>query len=196
MVIAPTCPNVSLNPEARFGYMDGRSICIMSFSRWQKLMARITLNTVAPADNGAATPSGASGASIFSFFIESRYDTTATENARTPSWQPVDSSMQSLPEGRNCHDRFETQILMGSFAMKIVAIVSSAVLLLSIAGSALPQQGAAVSVERCRSDLASWTRDFSYVDTAREDQLLTFDELTRRIDEAKGCRVLDVREPY
>jgi hypothetical protein len=85
---------------------------------------------------------------------------------------------------------------MGSFAMKIVAIVSSAVLLLSIAGSALPQQGAAVSVERCRSDLASWTRDFSYVDMAREDQLLTFDELTRRIDEAKGCRVLDVREPY
>src|SRR5271163_1287003 len=84
MVIAPTCPKVSFNSEARLGYMDGRSVCIMSFSRWQKLMARITLNTVAPADNGVATPSGAPGAIIFSFFMGSRYDTTATENARTP----------------------------------------------------------------------------------------------------------------
>jgi hypothetical protein len=80
--------------------------------------------------------------------------------------------------------------------MRIVAIVSSAVLLLSFAGSVSPQQGFAVSVERCRSDLASWTKDFSYVDTGREDQLLTFDQLTSRIDEAKGCRVLDNKEPY
>ena len=80
--------------------------------------------------------------------------------------------------------------------MKIIAIVSSAVLLLSIAGSVSSQQGVAVSVERCRSDLASWTRDFGYVDTARQDQLLTFDQLTSRIDEAKGCRVLDNMEPY
>src|SRR5580658_8772060 len=115
MVIAPTCPNVSLNPEARFGYMDGRSICIMSFSRWQKLMARITLKTVAPADNGAATPSGTSGASIFSFFIGSRYDTTATENARIPSWQPVDSSMQSLPGGSELSRSFRDSNPDGEF---------------------------------------------------------------------------------
>ena len=80
--------------------------------------------------------------------------------------------------------------------MKIIAIVSSAVLLLSTAGSVSSQQGVAVSVERCRSDLASWTRDFSYIDTARQDQLLTFDQLKSRIDEAKGCRILDNQEPY
>jgi hypothetical protein len=34
------------------------------------------------------------------------------------------------------------------------------------------------------------------VDTATKDQLLTFDQLMSRIDEAKGCRVLDDREPY
>jgi hypothetical protein len=80
--------------------------------------------------------------------------------------------------------------------MKIIAILSSAVLLLFIASSVLSQQGFAVSVERCRSDLASWTKDFSYVDTAREDQLLPFDQLQSRIDEAKGCRILDNKEPY
>jgi hypothetical protein len=80
--------------------------------------------------------------------------------------------------------------------MKTIAIVSSAVLLLSIAGSVSSQQGFAVSVDRCRSDLASWTNDFSYVNTAREDQLLTFDQLKSRIDEAKGCRILDNKEPY
>lgn len=80
--------------------------------------------------------------------------------------------------------------------MKIIAIVSSTILLLSIAGSVSSSQGFAVSVERCRSDLASWTRDFSYVDTAREDQLLTFDQLKSRSDEAKGCRILDDKEPY
>jgi len=85
---------------------------------------------------------------------------------------------------------------MGILTMKITAIVWSAVLLLSIAGSLASQQGFAVSVERCRSDLASWTKDFSYVDTAREDQLLTFDQLKTRTDEAKGCRILDNQEPY
>jgi hypothetical protein len=80
--------------------------------------------------------------------------------------------------------------------MKIIAIVSSAVLLLSVAGSVSSQQGFAVSVERCRSDLASWTNDFSYVNTAREDQLLAFHQLQSRSDEAKGCRVLDNKEPY
>jgi hypothetical protein len=80
--------------------------------------------------------------------------------------------------------------------MKIVAPVSLAALLFSTAGSVSSQQGYAVSVERCRSDLASWTNDFSYVDTARQDQLLTFDQLTSRIDEAKGCHVMDDKEPY
>lgn len=80
--------------------------------------------------------------------------------------------------------------------MKVMAILSSAILLLSLAGSVSSQQGFAVSVERCRSDLASWTKDFRYVDAAREDQLLGFDQLTSRIDEAKGCRVLDNKEPY
>jgi hypothetical protein len=80
--------------------------------------------------------------------------------------------------------------------MKIVAIVSSAVLLSSLGGSVSSQQGFAVSVERCRSDLASWTKDFSYEDTAGEDLVLTFDQLTGRIGEAKGCRVLDKKEPY
>jgi hypothetical protein len=87
-------------------------------------------------------------------------------------------------------------VSMGISTMKIIAIVSSAVLLLSIAGSVSSQQGFAVSVDRCRSDLASWTNDFSYVNTAREDQLLTFDQLKSRIDEAKGCRILDAKEPY
>lgn len=80
--------------------------------------------------------------------------------------------------------------------MKIFAIASSAVLLLCMASSVSSRQGAAVSVERCRADLASWTRDFSYIDTARQNQLLAFDELKNRIDEAKGCRVLDNMEPY
>jgi len=84
----------------------------------------------------------------------------------------------------------------GDLTMKIIAFASSAVLLLSIASSASSQQGYAVSIERCRSDLASWTRDFSYVDTAREIQLLTFDQLKSRTDEAKGCAVLDDKEPY
>lgn len=84
----------------------------------------------------------------------------------------------------------------GILTMKIAVIVASALLLFPVGRSVSPQQGFAVSVDRCRSDLASWTRDFSYVDTAREDQLLTFDELTSRIDEAKGCRVLDNMEPY
>jgi hypothetical protein len=57
MVMAPTCPNVSLNSEAKFGYMEGSSICIMSFSRWQKLMAKITLNIVLSADDRVAAPS-------------------------------------------------------------------------------------------------------------------------------------------
>src|SRR5579863_4421434 len=85
MVIAPTCPNVSLNPEAKFGYIEGSSICIMSFNRWQKLMAKITLNTVVSADDGVATPGGASGWSIFSFLIGPRHDTTATEDTRSTS---------------------------------------------------------------------------------------------------------------
>lgn len=80
--------------------------------------------------------------------------------------------------------------------MKIIAFASSAIFLLLIAVPVSSRQGAAVSVERCRADLASWTRDFSYVDTARLDQLLTFDQLKSRIDEAKGCRVLDNLEPY
>jgi len=80
--------------------------------------------------------------------------------------------------------------------MKIIATVWSAVLLLLLADSVSSRQGFAVSVERCRSDLASWTNDFSYVNTAREDQLLLFDQLKSRIDEAKGCRILDDKEPY
>jgi hypothetical protein len=80
--------------------------------------------------------------------------------------------------------------------MKIGAIVSSAVLLFSFGGSVSSQQGFAVSVERCRSDLASWTHDFSYQDTAAEDLRLTFDQLTDRAGEAKGCRVMDNKEPY
>ena len=80
--------------------------------------------------------------------------------------------------------------------MKIVAIVSSAVLLFFLGGSVSSQQGFAVSVERCRSDLASWTKDFSYQDTAGEDLRLTFDQLTDRVGEAKGCRVMDNKEPY
>jgi len=80
--------------------------------------------------------------------------------------------------------------------MRTIAIVLSAVLLLSMAGSVSSQQGFAVSVDRCRSDLASWTNDFSYANTARADQLLAFDQLKSRIDEAKGCRLLDNQEPY
>jgi hypothetical protein len=80
--------------------------------------------------------------------------------------------------------------------MKIIAILSSAILLVLIPRAVSSQQGFAVSVERCRSDLASWTRDFSYIDTARQDQLLSFDQLMSRRDEAKGCRVLDEMEPY
>jgi len=80
--------------------------------------------------------------------------------------------------------------------MKIAAIASSAVLLLLSAGSVSPQQGVAISVDQCRTDLASWTRDFSYVDTVRANQILTFDQLKSRLDEAKGCRILDDKEPY
>src|SRR5262245_33087838 len=85
---------------------------------------------------------------------------------------------------------------MGTLTMRTIAIVLSAVLLLSMAGSVSSQQGFAVSVDRCRSDLASWTNDLSYADTARADQLLAFDQLKSRIDEAKGCRILDNKEPY
>ena len=80
--------------------------------------------------------------------------------------------------------------------MKAVAIVSSAVLLLFIGGSVSSHQGSAVSIGRCRSDLASWTNNFSYRDTAGADSLLTFDQLTSRMGEAKGCRVMDSNEPY
>jgi hypothetical protein len=85
---------------------------------------------------------------------------------------------------------------MGIPTMKAIAIAASVVFFLSLAGSVSPQQGAALSLERCRSDLANWTHDFSYFDTAREDQLLTYDELKTRIDEAGGCRNWDSNEPY
>ena len=102
---------------------------------------------------------------------------------------------RSLREARtHCHDRSENHD--GDLTMKIIAILSSVGLLLSIAGAVSSQQGFAVSIERCRSDLASWTNDFSYVKTAREDQLLAFDQLKSRSDEAKGCRILDNKEPY
>jgi hypothetical protein len=80
--------------------------------------------------------------------------------------------------------------------MRFIAFASSAVLLFSTAGAVSSQQGFAVSVERCRSDLASWTQDFSYVDAARDGQILTFDQLKSRTDEAKGCSVIDDKEPY
>jgi hypothetical protein len=80
--------------------------------------------------------------------------------------------------------------------MKAIAIVATAVLFLFLAGPVSPQQGAAVSLERCRSDLANWTHDFSYSDMGRDDQLLTYDQLKTRIDEAIGCRNWDSNEPY
>jgi hypothetical protein len=80
--------------------------------------------------------------------------------------------------------------------MRVKAVAASAVFLLSAVVSDSRQHGAAVSVERCRSDLASWTHDFGYANTAREEQLLGFDQLKLRIDEAKGCSILDSKEPY
>ena len=80
--------------------------------------------------------------------------------------------------------------------MKFLAMVSSAVFLLFTGGSVSSQQGFAVSIERCRSDLASWTNNFSYRDQGKPDSLLTYDQLTARIGEAKGCRIIDDNEPY
>jgi hypothetical protein len=80
--------------------------------------------------------------------------------------------------------------------MRVKVITASAALLLSAAVSNSDPQGAAVSVERCRTDLASWTHDFGYANTAREEQLLGFDQLKLRIDEARGCSILDSKEPY
>ena len=80
--------------------------------------------------------------------------------------------------------------------MSFKAIAASAALLLCAAASGSPQEGAAVSVARCRSDLANWTHHFTYVNTGTEEQLLPFDQLKERSDEAKGCSVLDSNEPY
>jgi hypothetical protein len=66
----------------------------MSFSRWQKLMARITRNTVVSADTGVATPTRASGASIFSFLIGLRDDTTSMDAAKPTSWRLFISQAQ------------------------------------------------------------------------------------------------------
>ena len=80
--------------------------------------------------------------------------------------------------------------------MKSRAIGAVAILALAGGGSVASRQGAAVSVERCRSDLATWTHDFGFTNLEREEQLLTFDVLKNRIDEAKGCRVMDNQAPY
>ena len=82
--------------------------------------------------------------------------------------------------------------------MKAIAVAASAVLFLSIAGSVSPQQGAAVSLERCRSDLTNWTHNFKDSDSemALEEKSLTYDQLRSRADEAIGCRNWDGQEPY
>jgi hypothetical protein len=83
---------------------------------------------------------------------------------------------------------------MGITTMKITMIGAAAVLFLLLGGAVSSQDSD--SVEQCRVDLATWTHDFSYRDTAREDQLLTYDQLKQRTDEANRCGLMDDKEPY
>jgi hypothetical protein len=78
--------------------------------------------------------------------------------------------------------------------MKITIIAVAAGLLLLFGGAVSSQDSN--SVEQCRSDLAAWTHDFSYADTARDDQLLTYDQLKQRTAEANRCSFMDDKEPY
>ncbi len=80
--------------------------------------------------------------------------------------------------------------------MKITILTfATTVLLLSFAAS-ISSQGDPAPIEQCRSELASWTHDFSYTDAAREDSLLTYDQLKGRISEVNKCAMIDVDEPY
>jgi hypothetical protein len=81
-----------------------------------------------------------------------------------------------------------------SMTMKITMIGAATVLFL-LFGEPVSSQDSN-SVEQCRSDLAAWTHDFSYGDTAREDQLLTYDQLKQRAAEANRCSLMDDKEPY
>ena len=46
-VISPICPKSSRYDAFSIGYIAGRTDCIMSFNRWQKLIAASTRNAVA-----------------------------------------------------------------------------------------------------------------------------------------------------
>jgi hypothetical protein len=59
-----------------------------------------------------------------------------------------------------------------------------------------PQDTEGPALEQCRIDLASWTHDFSYVQPANADLMLTSRQLMDRTRELKKCILLEAKEPY